>query len=138
MKSSAIRKNLKKEAEGVWVADIPNMEDLRLKVRPANNPDFRQLYSQLVASLPRQYKRAGVVTDKVKKDEILARCLADTVLLDWENYDDDDGRPISCTPEIVKPMLLDPEYAAMRDAVAYAADVAEAEVLGAADENAGN
>lgn len=138
MRIGKIRKDMKKDAAGIWVGDIPEMEDLRLKVRPSNNADFRHLYSQLVASIPRQFKRGGVVTDRAKKDEILARCLADTVLLDWENYDDDDGKPIPCTPEIVKPMLLDPKYSALRDAVAWAAEVAEADIMGAAEEAAGN
>lgn len=138
MKITSIKTDIAKAAAGIWVGDIPDFEGVRLKVRPSNNPDYRQLYSQLVETTPRHLKRAGVVKDYDTKVSISARCLADTVLLDWEGFEDDKDKPVPYSPELAKQWLLDPEMAAFRDAVAYAGSVAEEETRLGFGENAGN
>lgn len=138
MKISSIKQDPKKVETGIWIGDIPDFEGVRLKVRPANNPDFRQLYSQLVETTPRHLKRGGQVRDYDTKVAINARCLADTVLLDWEGFQDDEGNPLSYQPELAKQLLLDPEMVAFRDAVSWCANVAEEETRLGFEENAGN
>jgi len=138
MKISSIKTNTAKVEAGIWVTDIPDFEGVRLKVRPTGNPDFRQLYSQLVESTPRHLKRGGVVKDYDTKVAINARCLADTVLLDWEGFEDDDGKPVKYTPELAKQWLQDPEMTAFRDAVSWCGSVAEEETRVGFEENSGN
>jgi hypothetical protein len=138
MKVNSIKIDLAKAEAGIWVGDIPDFEGVRLKVRPANNPDFRHLYSQLVETTPRHLKRGGMVRDKDTRNRIGAICLADTVLLDWEGFEDDAGKPLKYTAELAKQWLLDPEMAAFRDAVSWAGNVAEEETRLGFEENSGN
>lgn len=138
MKLKALKTDLAKAEQGIWVDNIPDMDDLRLKVRPAGNPDFRRVYSQLSDKVPRHQKRGGVIIDHDVKSSVMARALADTVLMGWENFEGDDGKPLAYTPELAKATLLDPAYGAFRDAVAWAAQVASEETTGAAEDKAGN
>lgn len=138
MKISSIKTDPAKVETGIWVTDIPDFEGVRLKVRPTSNPDFRQLYSQLVEATPRHLKRGGQVKDYDTKVAISARCLADTVLLDWEGFEDDTGKTLKYTPELAKAWMLDPEMAAFRDAVSWAGNVADEESRLGFDDNSGN
>lgn len=134
MKIGSLKTDLAKAEAGIWIGDIPDMGDLRLKVRPTGNPDYRRVYAKLVETTPRHAKRGGVIVDHKIKADLSARTLADTVLLDWEGLEDDDGKPLPYSPELAKTLLLDPEMTAFRDAVAWAGGVAEEETLGGRDE----
>lgn len=138
MKISSIKIDTAKVEAGIWIGDIPDFEGVRLKVRPSNNPDFRQLYGQLVETTPRNKKRGGVIKDFDTKLAIGARCLADTVLMDWEGFEDDAGQPLPYSADMAKAWLLDPEMAAFRDAVSWASNVAEEEARLGFEENSGN
>lgn len=138
MKISSIKTDPAKLEQGVWIGDIPDFEGVRLKVRPISNPDYRQLYGQLVETTPRHLKRGGQVKDYDTRVAIGARCLADTVLIDWEGFEDDDGKPLAHDAETAKAWLLDPEMTAFRDAVAWCANVAEEEARVGFKDNAGN
>lgn len=137
MKISAIKADLAKSAAGIWIDGIPEMSDLRLKVRPIGNADYRRLYGLLADATPRAGKRGGVI-DHAVREEISARCLADTVLLDWDGLEDDAGKPLVYSHDVAKKMLLDPELIAFRDAVSWAANVAQEETIGEAKAKAGN
>jgi hypothetical protein len=108
--------------EGRWVGDIPDMGNLELKVRGIGNSDFRRRQSQLVRALP----RGAVVGGKIEpadQDKITGTLLLETCLIDWKNLTDDDGKDIPFSREQAADLLLKPEYARFRDAVAYAAGV---------------
>lgn len=138
MKLTALKTDLGKTEAGVWIGDIPDMGGVRLKVRPISNPDYRQLYGRLVDATPRHLKRGGQVVDYQTKADIAGRCLADTVLLDWEGIEGDDGKPLEYDPELAKQYLINPEYAAFRDAVSWAANVAEEEARADFEGKSGN
>lgn len=138
MKISSIKADLEKVESGVWISDIPDFEGVRLKVRPSDNPDYGALYQQLVETTPRNLKRGGVVKDAETKTKIAARCLADTVLVDWDGFEDDDGKPLPYSAPLAKQWLLDPQYAAFRHAVAWAGNVAQEESRLAFEDNSGN
>jgi hypothetical protein len=138
MKMSSFKSDMTKVEGGVWIGDIPDMGDLRLKVRPIGNPDYLRVLSQLTDTAPRHTKRGGRIIDHAVKASIAARTLADTVLLDWEGLEDDDGKPLPYSAEIAKKMLLDPEYVAFRNAVSWAGSVAEEETTGVQEDKAKN
>lgn len=138
MKLGSLKTDLAKVEKGMWIDDIPDMGNLRLHVRPIGNPDYRRVYGQLVDSTPRDKKRGGLVTDFETKQQIAGRALADTVLLGWENLEGDDGAPLAYDVALAKKLLLDPEMTAFRDAVSWAATVAQEQSLGTAEANAGN
>lgn len=138
MKLGALKTDLAKVEQGMWIDNIPDMGDLRLKVRPIGNPDYRRVYGQLVDSTPRDKKRGGMVTDFDARQSIAGRALADTVLLGWDGLEGDDGMPLPYSPAKAKELMLDPEMTAFRDAVSWAATVASEQSIGTAEDNAGN
>lgn len=138
MKLGSIKTDLAKVEQGMWIDSIPDMGDLRLKVRPIGNPDYRRVYGQLVESTPRDKKRGGMVTDFDTRQQIAGRALADTVLLGWEGLEGDDNQPIPYDAATAKKYLLDPEMVAFRDAVTWAATVAQEQSIGSIEEKVGN
>ena len=46
--------------EGAWVSDIPEMGDLRLKVRGANNKAWEKRQDALISAVPRKMRIKGL------------------------------------------------------------------------------
>ena len=79
-----IKTDLNKENEGVWV-DFA--EGIRLKIARARNPKYQELLRSLL-----EPKRKDIRDDNVKIEdfnEILLEVRAKTILLDWENIEED-------------------------------------------------
>ena len=106
---------------GGWVRDIPEMDDLEIRVRPITNPKFDRMQTRLVQSLPRSKKPGGKVDDD-EQDRILSICLLNTCLLDWRNCKDGDN-DIPFSPETAKKFMLEWKYSKFRNAVMYASGV---------------
>ncbi len=93
MKISELEVDQKIVEEGKWVSNIPELSDVRLKVRGSSNRDWRRLAQRLINAVPRKLRVNGVL-DPDEADRISATILLMTGLLDWEGIDDDDGQPI--------------------------------------------
>jgi len=125
MKLSAVKVNTVAIDQGRWIGpsteyQIPEMGDLELKVRGMDNADYRALYAKLVRGLDRSAKIGGMI-DPAAADRIVSQCLLETVLLDWRNLSDDDGKPIKYSKGQAEPLLNEPEYRRFRDSVVWAA-----------------
>lgn len=136
MKLSEMKIDADKFEAGAWVDDIPEMGDLRLKVRGIGNSDFRAMQARLMEAEPRKYKVGGRLAPE-RQDVVTAKCLLHTVLIDWQGVLDDDGQPIPYTKELASEILTKPEYKRFRDAVTYAATVV-ADGVDADIDDAGN
>lgn len=79
--------------QGAWVSDIPELAGVRLKVRGAQNKDWRRMAQRLINAVPRS-KRINGVLDPDEADRVSAAILLNTGLLDWEGIEGDDGQPI--------------------------------------------
>jgi hypothetical protein len=123
--------------EGAWVDDIPDMEGLRLKVRGANNKDWRKLQQKLIQAIPRKRRMSGNL-DPEDADRITNLCLLNTSLLDWDGFDGDDDKPLPYSQETAKTLLTDPDYRRFRDAVAWAANWVAEQSKEDVEEDAGN
>jgi hypothetical protein len=110
-----------KVEQGAWVDNIPEWGDLRLRVRGIGNSDYRRLQATLLDSVPRGKRMRGRIGPE-DQDRINATCLADTVLLGWENLTSD-GAPVPYSKEEAKRLLTDPDFVAFRDAVTWAANM---------------
>ena len=137
MKLKEIKIDAAKADQGAWVGDIPEMGDLRLKVRGSGNADYRRRMQRLVDALPRQFKAGGRV-DPDKMDQITTTCLLDDVLLDWEGIEDDAGNPLPFSKEQARAMIEDPDLRRFRDAVVWAAGVVAETDAATGEDNAGN
>ena len=122
MKLSDLKVDAAKVEQGAWVENIPDMGDLRLKVRGINNADWRRIQTMMIQSVPRSKRVNGrIVADE--QDRIMSICLQSAGLLDWENLQGDDGAPVAYSKEKAAELLTKPEYRAFRDGVLYAATV---------------
>ncbi|NVO13902.1 MAG: hypothetical protein HXX10_07685 [Rhodoplanes sp.] len=106
---------------GDWVDNIPELSDLRLKVRGDNNSDYRALSGRLQRALPAGQRSDGLAPDVA--DKITVELLHKTVLLDWSGLVDAAGVAVPYTPELALSLLSDPDFRNFRYGVAWAAAV---------------
>lgn len=86
------------ESEGCWFDFI---DDLRVKIKPLTRASARKIESQ--SSKPAYKKRQGVINeiDTEKHDNLLSK----HIVADWENFQDDEGKGIPCTPENITALM---------------------------------
>lgn len=122
MKLSAGKINVAALEQGAWVSDIPDMGELRLKVRGANNADWRELERKKIQALPREKKVRGMI-DAKDQDDIASECLFQCGVLDWDGFEDDEGKPIPYSKELARDLCFNPEYMRFRMAFMWACNV---------------
>lgn len=133
MKLSAIKIDAVRAENGDWIGEIPDMEDLELKVRGAQCAAARALRSKLVRALPSKVRTdpGGIPFEHL--EEIETRVLHDVVLVDWRNLDDG---PYS--RELALRFLTDPDYVVFREAVIWAAARVGRDEMAAQEADLGN
>lgn len=125
-----------RQEQGAWVSDIREWGDLRLKVRGIGNSDFRRLQSKLLESVPRQKRVRGDI-DPAEQDRITSTCLLNTVLIDWDNLQEN-GAVVPFSKEAAKRYLFDPEFVEFRAAVSWAASVVSEQGAANSEDALGN
>lgn len=120
MKLSSLKIDADKIEGGDWIDNIPDMGDLRLKVRGIQNASYRRMQSKLFDAVPRAKKQGGRV-DPDEMDRITSQCLAATVLIDWDGIEGENGEPLPYSKEQASQLLTDPNFRRFRDAVIWAA-----------------
>ncbi len=124
--------------EGAWVDNLPELPDFRVKVRGANNKDWKKLQTRLLQSIPRHKRIAGQF-DPEEIDRINAILLLETSLLDWSGLTMAvGGEPIPYTKEMAKTLLTDPQWGRVRDGILWAAQVVGEQVEAEIKEKAKN
>lgn len=127
-----LRIDVSRQEDGGWVDNIPEMGDLRLRVRGLNNASWRKLQATLYNAVPRN-KRPGGQVDPDEQDRITGICLRDTCLLDWDGVTQN-GEPVAYSRELANKLLTDPQFRKFREAVIWAAmTVAEQDAADAED-----
>lgn len=119
-------KNLKRDLtasqEGQWVSDIPEMGQLRLKVRGDNGARVADVRQRKLRAVPRDKRdRSGnpVFSELLR---ITAELLYEEILLDWDGLTDG-GKPVKYDADLAKEWLTNPEYQDFAEAVAWASKV---------------
>ena len=118
-----------KGSEGVWQ---PIGEGTEFLIARMNNPACKALFRRLAG----RYKGAALdmLPDK-KQEEIYARVVAETVLLDWRETVDGklrehtvtlDGKQVKHTTEVAFEILSDPDYEDLLQIVRIYAEDSEA------------
>lgn len=121
MKLSALKIDAEKLEQGAWVGNIPELEGVRFKVRGLGNTDFKRLQNRLIMAIPRKNRRNGLSVEDQTRIE--SRCVVDTILLDWDGLEDDDGRAMPFSKELAADLLADPDMARLREGILYAAAI---------------
>lgn len=121
---------------GVWVDNIPNMGDMRLKVRSLKSRYVRNLYETKARKVPRNMRDQNGELLLSERERIGAELLFEAVLLDWDGLTDE-GKALKYSPKLAREWCTNPGFSQFADAVTYAATIAEnvsaqdqAEVLG--------
>lgn len=119
-------KNLKRDLaasqEGQWVGDIPEMGQLRLKVRGDNGARVAEVRTRKIRAVSRDKRdRSGnpIFSELLR---ITAELLHEEILLDWDGLTDG-GKPVKYDADLAKEWLTNPEYQDFAEAVAWASKV---------------
>ena len=99
-----IKTDCTKEVNGVWV----DFEvGIRLKIARARNSAYRELMSELIE--PHRKDIRNDETDIEVLGDILREVRAKTILLDWENIEDEGGKEIKYSSKKALEFFKDPE-----------------------------
>ena len=120
--------NLKRDSgrinAGEWVGQIPEMGELRLKVRGQRSESYKLALGRHVRAVPRDQRER----DGSPSPDAYARCVAlavhEAVLLDWDGLTSE-GKPVKYNRELALKWLRDPDYSAFLEAVLWASAVVD-------------
>jgi hypothetical protein len=122
MDISNLKKSTDKVEGGEWVWDIPQMGELKLRVRGLGS----EVYKQLFARKQRAVVKADRERDGSIKEEVLFRirgeALHETILLEWDGLSEG-GKPYPFDKDVALTWLTSPEYEDFHFATLYAAGV---------------
>ncbi len=124
MKLSDLQTDVKKETEGVW---FEAGKGLRLLIARMNNPNHEAEARKLGKPYFHQL-RAGTMDMKVIED-LQKQSIAKTVLLGWENLEDDANQQIPYSPETALKLIREvPDFYRLvvefsNDAASYRATI---------------
>ena len=125
MKISSVKINSARVEQGVWVANIPELDDAELLVCGWNNLAFRRLQQKLIRALPRSQRSSAQLDPKVQ-DQINAKCMRELSCFGWRRVEDDDGNEIAFDKELAGKWLEDPDMRTFYEGVMWASmNVAE-------------
>lgn len=130
MEISSIKKDATLVASGEWIADIPGMGDVRLRVRGLTSPQVVALRSRLERKAPRADRNRDGSLKHEAAVRVMKQVLHEVVLLDWDGITDG-GKPVPYSVEQASTWLYNDDFRVFADAVTWAASVVD---NGAADE----
>jgi hypothetical protein len=133
MKLANMKIDHKLSEEGEWVKNIPNADDLELRVRGLTCAPARILRNKLIRALPAAVRNNpdGLPPDVL--DRIEATIVAEVILLDWRNLDEG-----AYSKEMAAQYLSDPDYIEFRDAVVWASGRVGRQKAAATETDLGN
>lgn len=134
MKASKLRIAPAAIEGGIWIDKITGCDDLRLKMRGRNNPDWERAYLDKVQAIPPHMRENGLNEEDRRRIEL--QCLVETCLVDWDHLEDEDGSQIPVARAIE--MLAQPEWYILRRAVENAATEVYARAMTGAEDAAKN
>lgn len=121
MELTDIKRNVTAIEGGAWINNIPEMDDLELKVRGKDNADWRRLEAEKYAAV----SWAKRVNGRIPQDEmrrVNMELLLEACLLDWRNVTEH-GSPVAFSREAAAQILNDPQCEGFADAIVWAASV---------------
>lgn len=105
---------------GEWVSDLPEMGDLKLKVRGEDNEAFKKYMNKRLRSVPKGARNRDGTLPPAVLEALTGEAYLETVLIDWDNLRDGDT-PITYDKELARTFLTDKDYRDFFGAVRWAA-----------------
>lgn len=132
MEISAFKRDASQIEAGKWIDGIPGFGDVRLKVRGLSSREFDEVRGRLLRALTRNERDRDGTPLPAAATRCFAVALGEAVLLDWDGITDN-GSAVAYDPSIAKKWLTEPDYEPFRDAVTWAARVADNEAAKSAE-----
>lgn len=122
MDISNLKKSTATVEAGDWVDGIPQMGELRLRVRGLNSAQYKAVFSRKQRAVPKdQRERDNSIKESVLH-VIRGEALHEAILLDWSGLTSK-NEPVAYDPGQALAWLTDPEFEDFQFAVLYAAGV---------------
>jgi len=97
VKLSALKVDPEASRDGIWFDWV---QGVRLKIARIGNPAFD---ARLRALMDEAQERG----ETANQDEVTKQAVAETVLVDWEGIDQDNGKPLKWSPKVSAELLSD-------------------------------
>ena len=136
MEIKSVKRDSKGAQEGRWIGDIPNMPDVRLKVRGLSCFAATSLRRAKERAVPREGRERGVLKLEVEQ-RISREVLHEAILMDWEGLADN-GSEFPYDFDSAGLLIKNPDYDIFAGAVAWAAGVVDTEDKEVEDDQSGN
>lgn len=137
MEIKDLKKNSAAISAGEWVSNIPDMGDLRLKVRGLSSPVVSTLRARKERSVPRNERNRDGSLRQSTARRISSEILAEAVLMDWEGITEN-GKAVPYNKELATKWLTDLDFQDFADAVAWSSMLVDRGVSDETEELAGN
>ena len=124
MDISSLKRDQGKINSGEWVSDIPQMGNVRLKVRGLRSEAYKQALRRLMAAVPREKRDRDGSALPAAIEDCVHRAVHETILLDWDGFTDE-GKQVRYNRDLAFKWLTDPAFSAFADAVLWAAGVVD-------------
>jgi hypothetical protein len=122
MDIASLKRSTVKVEGGDWVENIPEMGDLRLKVKGLGNAEYKAVFNRLARAVPKKDReRDGSLKDAVLHD-VRGQALHKAVLIDWDKLSNG-GKSVEFDSALALQWLTDSEFEDFQFAVIYAAGV---------------
>jgi hypothetical protein len=107
---------------GQWVSDIPDGGDIRVRVRGLSSPVAIDARARKERNAPKKSRSRDGSLKAEPGIQIMREVLSEVILLEIEGLTEG-GKPVDLAR--AKAMILDPDYEALADIVAWAARAVE-------------
>ena len=122
MEISNLKKSVQKVEGGDWVGDIPQMGELRLRVRGLSSAVYKAVLSRKLRAAPKQDReRDGSIKEAVEH-RLRGEALHEAILLEWDGLTSN-GDPVAFDSELALTWLTDPDFEDFQFATLFAAGV---------------
>ena len=129
MRVATKREDVSAEIDGVWL----EYDDARVLIARLGNPANRKAYERAQVRYKSKIRKGKLKLEESR--EITARCLSESIVLDWENVCDYEGRELEPTTEnFYKALRNDIDF---REWVSEQADISEHFRAAEVEENGG-
>lgn len=113
MKIGSLKVDSARASAGAWVKDLPQGDDIELLVRGFTYEPYAAAVSLAVSKVGPEGRREGRPDGAILphvQDKITGRAMAEHLVLDWRNINDDAGQPIPFDIEKALLWLTHPDY----------------------------